>query len=184
MPVTIGARLESDLTDPIGLLGDCHRRIERFLGVILAVAQRARGGDLDADQLRALDTALRYFQQAAPRHVADEEQSLFPRLRRSGSAAAVEALRRLEQDHQTLEPWHAELDVLGRQWLADGRLEAPLAARFEGLALQLQDVYRPHIAAEDHEVFPQARQALDDEQLRAIAREMADRRGIRSPARG
>jgi nitrate reductase gamma subunit len=43
MPVTFGAKLESDFTDPIGLLGDCHRRIERFLGVILAVAAEAGG---------------------------------------------------------------------------------------------------------------------------------------------
>jgi len=182
MPVTIGAKLESDLNDPIGLLGDCHRRIERFLGVIVALAKQAGGSELDAEQRRALDTALRYFQQAAPRHVADEEQSLFPRLRQSGSAAAVEALQRLEQDHQTIEPWHAELDGLGRKWLAEGRLDALSAGRFESLARQLQDVYRPHIAAEDQDVFPHARQALDDEQLRAIAREMADRRGIRSPA--
>ena len=178
MPVTIGAKLESDFTDPIGLLGDCHRRIERFLGVIVALAKQAGGAELDAEQRRALDVALRYFQQAAPPHVADEEESLFPRLRQSGSAAAVEALRRLEQDHQTIEPWHAELDRLGRKWLADGRLEAPSAARFESLARQLQGVYQPHIAVEDQELFPQARQLLGGEQLRAIAREMADRRGI------
>jgi hemerythrin-like domain-containing protein len=178
MPVTIGAKLESDFTDPIGLLGDCHRRIERFLGVIVAVAERARGAELDAEQRRALDTALRYFREAAPRHVADEEESLFPRLRQGGSAAAIETLRRLEQDHQTIEPWHAEVDRLGRRWLADGRMDLAAATRFQDLARRLQQVYEPHIAMEDGELFPQARQALDAEQLSGIGQEMAARRGI------
>lgn len=181
MPVTIGAKLESDFTDPIGLLGDCHRRIERFLGVIVAVEEQAGGAELDAEQRRALDTALRYFQQAAPRHVADEEESLFPRLRQSGSAAAIETLRRLEQDHQAIEPWHAELDRLGRKWLADGRIDLVAARRFQNLARRLQEVYEPHIAVEDGELFPQARQALDVEQLREIGEEMAARRGVTQP---
>ena len=29
----------------------------------------------------ALESALRYFREAAPKHTADEEESLFPRLR-------------------------------------------------------------------------------------------------------
>ena len=33
MPIVIGAKRESDFTDPIGMLGDCHRRIEMFLNV-------------------------------------------------------------------------------------------------------------------------------------------------------
>lgn len=184
MPVTIGAKIEIDFTDPIGLLGDCHRRIERFLGVILAVAAEAGRAELDAEQRRALDTALRYFQQAAPRHVADEEESLFPRLRQSGSGAAIDTLRRLERDHQAIEPWHAELDRLGREWLADGRLDVVAARRFEDLARRLQKVYLPHIALEDGELFPQARQALDVEQLKAIGAEMAARRGVVQPGSG
>src|SRR5690606_13376245 len=140
MPVTIGAKLESDFSDPIGLLGDCHRRIERFLNVILRLADQADGSELDADRRRSLDTALTYFRQAAPRQLADEEESLFPRLRKSGSTAAVEILRRLEQDHQEIEPWHAELDRIGRRWLADGRLDSNDAGRFQELARRLQGV--------------------------------------------
>ena len=30
MPIVIGAKRESGFTDPIGMLGDCHRRIDRF----------------------------------------------------------------------------------------------------------------------------------------------------------
>jgi hypothetical protein len=38
MPIVIGAKRESDFTDPTGMLGDCHRRIDRFLNVLVRVA--------------------------------------------------------------------------------------------------------------------------------------------------
>jgi hypothetical protein len=43
MPIVIGAKRESSFTDPIGLLGDCHRRVERFLAVLVHVAEQAHG---------------------------------------------------------------------------------------------------------------------------------------------
>ena len=46
MPIVIGARRESDFSDPIGMLGDCHRRIERFLNALLTVATSAKGAPL------------------------------------------------------------------------------------------------------------------------------------------
>jgi len=76
MPIIIGSKRESDLTDPIGMLGDCHRRIEMFLDVLVSVAEQAHGDRLTEDQRGALETALRYFREAAPNHTADEEESL------------------------------------------------------------------------------------------------------------
>jgi hypothetical protein len=43
MPVVIGGRPDSSFSDPLGLLTDCHRRIERFLGALRRVAARAGG---------------------------------------------------------------------------------------------------------------------------------------------
>ena len=82
MPVSIGATQESNFANPIGLLTDCHRRIERFLGVLVRVAAEARGGPLNAEHRQAMETALSYFHRAAPLHTADEEEDLFPELRR------------------------------------------------------------------------------------------------------
>jgi iron-sulfur cluster repair protein YtfE (RIC family) len=94
--IVIGAKRESDFTDPIGMLGDCHRRIERFLDVLVRVAEQAHGEALNEEQRGALDTALHYFRDAAPKHTADEKESLFPRLRRNGSADARALLTRME----------------------------------------------------------------------------------------
>jgi len=82
VPVTIGAAQESNFANPLGLLKDCHRRIERFLGVLVKVATEASEGPLNAERRQAMEAALSYFQRAAPLHTADEEEDLFPELRR------------------------------------------------------------------------------------------------------
>jgi len=82
VPVTIGAAQESNFANPLGLLKDCHRRIERFLGVLVRVTTEAREGPLNTERRQAIETALNYFHSAAPLHIADEEEDLFPDLRR------------------------------------------------------------------------------------------------------
>lgn len=181
MPVTIGARLENDFTNPLGLLKDCHRRIERFLGVIVAVIREAKNSELGEEQRTALKTALRYFREAAPKHTEDEEVSLFPRLRAEGGDAAADAfktLERLEANHVTAKAWHEELDTLGQRWLADGLLGGQDSARFRELADQLAVLYQGHIDVEDNQLFPTAHDVLTAEHLSVIGREMAARRGI------
>ena len=131
MPITIGAKRESDFTDPIGMLGDCHRRIEMFLNVLVRVAEQDRGGVLNEEHRGALETALRYFREGAPKHTADEEESLFPRLRRIESAdvrALLARVESLEEEHVCADRSHAEVDRLGMLWLRDGTLADEQAA--------------------------------------------------------
>jgi hemerythrin-like domain-containing protein len=175
MPIVIGAKPESNFTDPIGLLGDCHRRIERFLDVLARVAEQ--GAELNAERRTALDTALRYFREAAPKHTADEEESLFPRLRRIGLESVLARVESLESDHVRADTIHAEVDSLGQSWLRDGSLPPEQSARLRTLLSELQDLYRRHIAAEDREVFPAAAAALSPSDRQAIGQEMASRRG-------
>ncbi len=110
MPVQIGSRA-SDFSDPTGLMSDCHRRIEMFLNTIRA-AGGLNGRQLAEDERRALDAALRYFREAAPKHNADEEESLFPRLRWVSDPEVQSALAdvaRLEQEHRWAAPLHAAI---------------------------------------------------------------------------
>ena len=102
MPIVIGAKRESDFTDPIGMLGDCHRRIEMFLNVLVRVSEQAQGETLNEEERGVLETALRYFREAAPKHTADEEESLFPRLRQIESPdvrALMVRIESLEEEH-------------------------------------------------------------------------------------
>lgn len=106
------------------MLSDCHRRIEMFLGSLQAVA-KVIDRPLAGEAREALDTALRYFREAAPKHTADEEESLFPRMRQLRQPAVDSALARveeLESDHRWAAPLHAEVERLGQKCLSGGRL--------------------------------------------------------------
>jgi hemerythrin-like domain-containing protein len=179
MPVTIGAK-ESTFADPLGLLADCHRRIERFLGVLRAVAERNSTGSLSPEHAHALEAALNYFRDAAPKHHADEEQDLFPQLRALDSPEAEALLRRmaeLEEQHRAAASCHAELDSLGRRWLDANHLSEPDGSRFKELVATLDNLYPSHIAHEESEVFPFARAALSESAKHTLGRRMAERRG-------
>ncbi len=179
MPVTIGAK-ESTFADPLGLLTDCHRRIERFLGVLRTVAERNSGGPLSPEHARALETALNYFRDAAPKHHADEEQGLFPQLRaldRPEAEALFRRMAELEQEHRAAALCHAELDSLGRCWLAANHLSEPDTARFKDRISALDNLYPTHIAHEESEVFPFARSVLSESAKQMLGRRMAERRG-------
>ena len=181
MPVVIGAKPESDFTDPIGMLGDCHRRIVRFLGVLVSLARQRKGAPLLDAERTLLSTSLQYFREAAPKHTADEEESLFPRLRRLNAPQIDAVLARidsLEQDHESADRSHAEVDRLGQLWLANGRLSSEESSHLEKLVGELETMYRRHIGAEDTEVFPFAQRMLARADREAIGAEMAARRGI------
>lgn len=47
MPLQIGQHPDHGFTEPLGLLSDCHRRIEHFLLVLLTVDRDAAGGQLE-----------------------------------------------------------------------------------------------------------------------------------------
>lgn len=114
MPVQIGSKTHS-FSDPTALLSDCHRRIEMFLGTLEKVGVHI-DVPLTDEPRRALESALRYFREAAPKHTADEEQSVFPRLRQShdlGVEGALATLDALEQEHRRADLLHLEVDSLG-----------------------------------------------------------------------
>jgi hemerythrin-like domain-containing protein len=126
-----------------------------------------------------LEAALTYFVAAAPKHTADEEESLFPRLRAMtdpAAARALELLDRLEQDHDEAEQHHCSVDVLGRRWLAQGSLDHVAAGALRAHLNALQTIYQQHIGLEDRELFPAAARLLSPAQLHAVGVEMAARR--------
>lgn len=170
----IGDRPSPGFDDPLALLSDCHRRIERFLGDLVKLSALP---ELDETLRSALARALDYFAEAAPRHTADEEASLFPRMR-DRLDPDDPRLRHLEDDHREADALHAQVDTVGRSWLANGAIgDDERAAMRESLA-SLSRLYEAHIAVEDDEVFPLAADVLAPDQLQAVGYEMAQRRGL------
>lgn len=174
--------------DPIGMLRACHRRIERAVEILLRVAGRAAEGPLDAPARTALRQVLDYFATSVPRHTADEEESLFPRLAVGAPREAAEAARWLSEQHAVLESLHAEAERLGRELVETGALPPGEAGarRLAEVAAQLRQIYTEHIRAEDDALFPLAERTLAREELERVGQEMAARRGLAgaAPARG
>ncbi len=179
MPVQIGAQAHN-FSDPTGLLSDCHRRIEMFLRVLEGVAS-VIDRPMTEETPAALESALRYFREAGPKHTADEEESLFPRLRQMRLPeveTAIERLAPLEHDHLVAGSLHAEVQELGRRYLAAGSLESTDVEAFRKAIASLVSLYKQHISVEDALVFPLAARLLSSAEKAAIADEMAARRNL------
>jgi uncharacterized protein (DUF2249 family)/hemerythrin-like domain-containing protein len=183
MPVQLGARPQHGFDQPLGLLSDCHRRIENFLGVLRKVAASAQGS-LDPRQKEVVEAALTYFRTAAPRHNDDEEKSLFPLLRNSSDrdvADAFKTMESLERDHAAAAPVHDEVDRLFIKWIDAGALPPEQKTRLTQLLDELTAMYQKHIEVEDRNLFPLAAKVLNAEQLARLSSEMAGRRGLTAP---
>jgi hemerythrin-like domain-containing protein len=181
MPIKVGQQPDHGFDEPLGLLSDCHRRIEHFLEVLVAIERQVQGGALSAAHCEQLAGAITYFSTAAPRHTADEEQSLFPRLRACADPAVHDALATvatLEREHATADRRHNAVDALVRRWLADGKLTPDASAELREHLAALTDLYQHHIRIEDRELFPAAAKVLSTRELREIRREMSERRSI------
>ncbi len=179
MPIQIGAKTHN-FSDPTGLLSDCHRRIEMFLASLEAVAA-VIDRPASEETRRGLETALRYFSLAAPKRTADEEDSLFPRLRQNQSPevqSSLSQLDRLEDEHRWAAPLHAAVEQLGARYLLVGSVSASEVERFRNAVASLTALYKRHITFEDSVIFPLAARLLTPMEKRDIAEEMTRRRGV------
>lgn len=179
--VHLGAGTQAGFDEPLRLLSDCHRRIEHFLSILLKVADKQPGGPLNQEYRRALEAAMQYFKNAAPRHQADEEQSLFPRLRDrkdENIRRVLSEIDRLECDHEIAAEFHRRIKTIVEEWLREGLLAPVQRARLSVLLRILEFLYSQHIALEDRKLFPLVAHVLSSADIRAIGREMASRRGL------
>jgi hemerythrin-like domain-containing protein len=176
MAVQIGAKRDSGFDDPIGMLTDCHRRIENFLRVLDLVCQRAKGRALTEEESSAVQASLDYFRRGGRRHTADEEESLFPRLRAQLSAEDFKELDGLEHEHQFADARHSEVDDLYNRWISAGSLSDADLASLANAVDELVRMYSGHIRIEEDIVFPRAAKVLDAPTVQAIGNEFRRRR--------
>ena len=175
MAIQIGAKPDSGFDDPIGMLKDCHRRIESFLGILCVVVDRAQGRGLTDEERDAVRAALQYFRTDGQRHTADEEESLFPRMRESGAGSLAE-IDRLEGDHSVANDLHGSVERLYSTWIASGELTSSDALQLKSQTDLLKQLYSDHIVVEETIVFDRASQVLDSHAIAAIGTEFRFRR--------
>jgi iron-sulfur cluster repair protein YtfE (RIC family) len=176
MAIQIGAKPDSGFDDPIGMLKDCHRRIEHFLNILCLVAERAHTRSLTDEERSAVQAALQYFHVGGQRHATDEEESLFPRLRAESSTGSLEVIDRLEDDHHHAADLHASVDWLYTAWISAGMLEPGDEQRLLSQTQWLKQLYAEHIHIEETVVFPRAAQVLNSQTIAAMGYEFSARR--------
>jgi iron-sulfur cluster repair protein YtfE (RIC family) len=161
----------SDDERPLELLYACHERVRRFTSTAgrLAVHVRAHGADAEARE--AASNVLRYFDLALPNHHADEEEDVFPALRRLGDAAVDQAIDDLLAQHETLGAAWGEV----RPWLVGIAAGETPASEPAVLPSFVAD-YAAHAELEERAVFS-ALSRLPDDMIDDIAQRMRARRG-------
>ena len=162
--------MRDERRDALEMLERTHRRMEdraRELREVAASLAAGSGSEEDRENARQL---LNFFTRSVPRHFADEEQSVFPRLSEAHAALA----EKLTADHRIHESALDALLVAIDTWREPPDVDR--ATEFLHLAERLEQLYREHAALEDVELLPVIK-ALPEEVLEEIATEMAGRRG-------
>lgn len=160
--------------DGFEVLDACHRQTLVTLDLLAALVTRLASGGPDA-QARAMATEIiRFFSTTARAHHEDEERHLFPKLVTSGDPEIVQAVLRLQQDHDWLEEdWmelspHVDAVACGQSWYDVDVLR-------EGVEI-FTALSHDHMALEESCIYPQARERLRAGERLEMGREMAARR--------
>ena len=182
MLATIRSGPLSSSDDPVDHLLACHERIRRFstLGAQLAEAEVA-----PAEEIReAAHSVHRYFSVALPLHVADEDESVRPRLLAfDGAPRAVrEAVESMTEQHTTIEELLAEALLHWAALAEDATGARADAAReaLDDLGHQLARLFHLHLGLEEEVIFPTLRRLPADDKA-AITAEMRARRSPEEP---
>lgn len=160
-------------TDPFARMEQTHRRIEERLAGLARAASELADGRLRMEALDEIYDTSGWFARGGARHVADEEETLFPHLR--GIAECGALLAALEQEHRDHQALEKELGALVGHWGDEGP-EAADEQRVAELARRLGDLYRVHIEREETELFPMAKRLLRPSLIAALGQQMMDRR--------
>ena len=172
-PATWARPPEALLRDPLAFLAAEHTRQRRLCDTLLAADPAAAIGPADARALIELltcDLAL---------HVIDEEEDLFPLLRRRRlpEDEIETVLGELSGEHADEQKIAGEIVAGLRHALDKGWATTAVAGLHEHLR-GLARIERSHLAREDAVVLPIARRRLGPGDRADLGQRMAARRGI------
>jgi iron-sulfur cluster repair protein YtfE (RIC family) len=139
--------------DLVELLLECHARIRRFIALARTVAARPDASPEDTRE--ACERVQRYFTEALPLHVADEEESVLPRLR-GQSPQVDDALALMAGQHAAhAEPLQSMLQAAAALGL--DRDDAQARGALLATAARLEAEFEEHLALEEAALFPALR---------------------------
>lgn len=149
-------------SDAITLLASDHREVERLFA-------RTKGANADLDSLAAA------IAQALSAHTEIEEKVFYPAARERAHATSNVALEKLigeaRREHGIVK------GMLQR--LSEARGQKPALRQ---LLWRLQKTVLAHLLEEERLIFPLARRAFDESELRRLGDDMAEIKGHRPAA--
>jgi len=162
--------------DAIDLLLGCHTRIRHFTAVAVRLSQAAATAP-PQEIASAARSVCRYYEVALPLHEADENESVYPRLRRAAPAGELaEANQAMVDQHVTIDRIIARLVEHWRQIAGEPGRAAERATASRADAEALQTAWDEHLALEERMIFPALRSHLTADDLAGIRAEMHERR--------
>ena len=168
----IGKRAREQSDELVDLLLDCHQRIRRFV----AIAVRLAGAE-EASVSEIRETASivgRYFAEALPLHVLDEEESVLPRLR-GLDLATDQALDAMHAEHGEHVDHVGELVSLCQELEREPETREKHRARLGFLGKILEEQFEMHLEREETIIFPRLAE-LPEQTQRDITVELRNRR--------
>ncbi|MEO6418003.1 MAG: hemerythrin domain-containing protein [Polyangiaceae bacterium] len=156
----------------VELLLGCHGRIRSFTSLAIALGE---GIDTPTnDVVDGCTRVRRYFSAALPLHVEDEEEGLFPRM--YGRSPEIDAaLDRMCSEHSAhAEPLRRMIALTTS--LAGDPGDTTARAVLARVATELQQLFTPHLEAEERLIFPAIATLVPEDEQRAIVRELRARR--------
>jgi hemerythrin-like domain-containing protein len=171
------------LDEPIEMLAACHGRIAEQCHTLTRLVEHLGSNGADEQASQAAQAVIRYFDTAGENHHRDEEEDLFPVLRRFAGHRALEVgalLAALLMEHDRMRTvWR---DVLRPQLVAVAERRSNVLDAVQ--VQQFVKLYSSHIDRENVELLPLARTVLGDEELQRLGEAMAARRGVKPAAQG
>jgi iron-sulfur cluster repair protein YtfE (RIC family) len=169
--INIGASPEP--SDIVGMLAACHDRIRSFIALARRLAETQ---GVSPEEVRdASERIVRYFSESLPLHVADEEQSVIPRL--SGRTAELdESLETMHREHQMHDPQLQSLIQICRSLHSDPARIAEARETLRLVSTALERDLLSHLQEEERTVLPAIRTLLTNSEQNAMLDELRDRR--------
>jgi iron-sulfur cluster repair protein YtfE (RIC family) len=175
MLVSLGRKEQTE--DLVELLLACHQRIRTFSALAVTIASAADAPEGEVTE--ACHRCERYFVEALPLHVEDEEVSLLPRLR--GLRPALdEALDLMHDEHLAHRPLLQEL-LAALRAVRGAPSDGEARGRLASAASALEPAFDRHLENEERVVFPAVRELLSPATHAEIVGEL---RARRQPAMG
>lgn len=177
MLIGLSTHRKDEPRDLVDLLGECHVRIRRFVDLAYEAALRS---EAPCDQVkRACADVERYFTEALPLHVADEEVSIAPRL--IGLSPEVDhALEVIARQHQEHSPALVEL-LRASATLRIHPSHQGARDDLAKVAKELKIEFEEHLTLEERVIFPAIRSLLLPETQAQILGELRKRRQAGGP---